>query len=213
MSQLVLKPAAVAIFVVLMGEHRDVATDELAALLGVKKVNSEALKQLRQTKLVEVGKVGRRSTYRLGSYGWKRSVEVMGIQVSAKGSTAHALSALLHALHRGFSERPTLSPEDFFRAKNGTPEPMTASDTEGLIRKAYAQLAHRVGDWVPLADLRENLSQVTRDDADAALRSLAIKEGIHLAPWDNRKALTKRDHAAAIRWGGSDNHVLRIEIV
>jgi hypothetical protein len=79
------------------------------------------------------------------------------------------------------------------------------------VRKAYAELARMPGDWVPLAEIRDRLSRHDRADVDAALESLAMQPGAQIIPWDNAKALTARDHAAALHFGGEDNHNLRIE--
>jgi hypothetical protein len=195
-----------------MAEHQPVVSNELATILGIKKLPSEALKLLKDARLVEVGKDGQRNTYRLSETGWARCLDVMALPVSAKGSVPHALLALLQGLHRGFSSRPDLDPKDFFKPSDESGEQASSrTDSEALVRKAYAQLARKPGDWVPLAELRDNLAGLERKDVDAALESLALQPHVQLIPWDNRKALTARDRAAALHFGGDDNHALRIE--
>lgn len=78
------------------------------------------------------------------------------------------------------------------------------------VRDAHAGLQRYPGDWVPLADLREKLGG-TREEQDAALKEMATQPGIYIIPWDNRKALRQRDHDASLRFGGEDNHAIRIE--
>jgi hypothetical protein len=215
-AQLKLSMSAISIYVVLMGKDDPVDSKELAAALGVQKVPSDGLTKLKQAQLIDIGKVpvGRGNTYRLSGEGWARCMDVLASAPKTQGSAPHALLALTHALHKGFSDHPGLTPRQFFvtdRAKE--PPPGGASDVEGQIRKAYAQLSRRPGEWVPLADLRERLAHVGRTEVDRALESLAMQRGVHLIPWDNRKALTDRDHESALRLGGDDNHRLRIESV
>jgi hypothetical protein len=82
---------------------------------------------------------------------------------------------------------------------------------EAQIRQAYAALSQREGEWIPLADLRQALSGLSRMQQDEAMRSIAVKPGVQIIPWDNRNALGPRDHAAALRFGGQENHAIRIE--
>lgn len=86
-----------------------------------------------------------------------------------------------------------------------------APSAEMQIRQAYTQLKERPGAWVPLADLRQALSGLTREQQDSALKSLAVQSGVQIIPWDNRNALSARDHQAALRFGGQENHAIRIE--
>ena len=78
------------------------------------------------------------------------------------------------------------------------------------VRDAYGELQRYPGDWVPLADLRDKLGG-DRADVDEALKAMATQPGVHIIPWDNRKALRQRDHDASLRFGGDDNHAIRIE--
>lgn len=85
---------------------------------------------------------------------------------------------------------------------------------EQQIRDAYEKLKREPGDWVPLADLREELERhgLSRKDADAALEEMGSRHpNVYLIPWDNRKVLRQRDHDASLRFGGDDNHVIRID--
>jgi ribA/ribD-fused uncharacterized protein len=93
------------------------------------------------------------------------------------------------------------------------PAALSGQPAEATVRSAYADLSRRPGDWVPLASLRDRLAHMDRRDVDKALESLAMQPGVQVVPWDNRLGLTARDHAAALRFGGEDNHALRIESV
>jgi hypothetical protein len=217
-APLKLSTRAIAIYVVLMAEHQSVVTKELATMLGIKDLDSGVLKELKLADLVKVGRSGRSNTYQLSKAGWARSLDVMALPVKAWGSAPSALLALLQALHRGFTNHPSLSPESFFRPSDEAVEEtdveaVEEADVEALVRKAYAALARMPGDWVPLSEIRDRLTGVARGDVDTALESLAMQPGVQLIPWDNRKALTARDHEAALHFGGEDNHNLRIEEV
>lgn len=80
------------------------------------------------------------------------------------------------------------------------------------IRQAYTELAERPGaDWITLVVLRGRLSDVPRDELDAALETLALQPGVHVQAEANQQALTPADHDAAVRFGGSTRHALMIE--
>jgi hypothetical protein len=86
-----------------------------------------------------------------------------------------------------------------------------APSAEAQIRQAYNDLQQRPGEWIALADLRGQLSAMSRSEQDAALKSIAVKPGVQIIHWDNHNALGPRDHAAALRFGGQENHAIRIE--
>src|SRR5262245_55679247 len=104
-EQLKLSMSAIAIYVVLIGKDHPVDSKELAAALGVQKVPSEGLTKLRQANLLDVGRVpvGRGNTYQLSMAGWARCMDVFASAPKTQGTAPHALLALTHALHRGFS--------------------------------------------------------------------------------------------------------------
>lgn len=119
-------------------------------------------------------------------------------------------------------EKPTptkAAPAKKAPAKKAAPKAEVLSDDpkvrevqiENKIRAAYADLQRSPGDWVAFADLREKLADVDRAEVDKALKSMAVQPGHHVIPWDNRKALTKRDRDASVRIGGDETHAIRIE--
>jgi hypothetical protein len=95
------------------------------------------------------------------------------------------------------------------RASDQTSAERKAAVTQ--VQDAAKALERRPGDWVSIADVRERLSGMSREDQDAALTKLATTPGVHVIPWDNRKGLTQRDHDAAIRIGGDDAHAIRFD--
>ncbi|MEV6603669.1 hypothetical protein [Kutzneria sp. NPDC051319] len=82
---------------------------------------------------------------------------------------------------------------------------------EAVIREAHQDLLEPAQDWVRLARLRPRLDDVDRSEVDDLFLKM-IKTGlVHFAPDSNTKALTEVDHAAAIRVGGEDKHLMAIE--
>lgn len=84
-------------------------------------------------------------------------------------------------------------------------------DLESLIRVAYSELSDEPQDWVRLAKLRPKLNGAKKDEVDEVLRAMSRTGLVHLAQSANRKALTDADHAAAIRIGSEDKHLVAIE--
>ena len=82
---------------------------------------------------------------------------------------------------------------------------------EERIRTAYSKLATEPAGWVSLADLRELLDDIPRPEVDTALKWMAVQPGVRLIPVANLKSLSTRDHEAALRFGGEDNHAFAIE--
>ena len=82
----------------------------------------------------------------------------------------------------------------------------------GAVRDAYAAAAGTPGQYVPLADIRDRLPDLTRAEQDAALTHLARTDrSVHVDRWDDQKVLSARERAASLPMGGRDNHVLRID--
>jgi hypothetical protein len=53
---------------------------------------------------------------------------------------------------------------------------------EQQIQRAYKELAQQPGDWVGLADLRQRLGGLSREDQDRALRSLISHPRVSIVP-------------------------------
>ncbi|NUS53516.1 MAG: hypothetical protein HOV66_01445 [Streptomycetaceae bacterium] len=82
---------------------------------------------------------------------------------------------------------------------------------EDLIRAAYSELSDEPQDWVRLAKLRPKLNGAGKDEVDKVLLEMTRTGLVHLAQSTNSKALTDADHAAAIRIGSEDKHLVAIE--
>lgn len=86
---------------------------------------------------------------------------------------------------------------------NPVPAP---ADLDTRIRDAYRQLAPRPGDTVDLADLRDQLPDVPKDQLDAALTKMLADDRIQLEPEPFGHRIGDREKAAAINIGDEDRH-------
>ncbi|OLF12434.1 hypothetical protein BLA60_10140 [Actinophytocola xinjiangensis] len=89
--------------------------------------------------------------------------------------------------------------------------PELTPDLEKLIREVYRELSIKPQDWVRLARIRPELNGADHTEVDETLLTMIKTGTVHLAPQSDRKALTDEDHAAAIRVGSQDKHLLAIE--
>jgi hypothetical protein len=85
------------------------------------------------------------------------------------------------------------------------------TDIEFRIRVAYAQLAAEAGDWVSVARVRGLLADIPRVELDEALREIERRADVYIAPETDQRRLTPTDRAAAVRIGGKDKHLLKVE--
>ncbi|WP_328344764.1 hypothetical protein [Micromonospora sp. NBC_00421] len=85
----------------------------------------------------------------------------------------------------------------------------TPADLEQVIVDTIHQLAAEPDAWVSLTRLRAALPTThNRDAVDTALRNLDRKRAVDIAPEDNMRMMTEADHAAALRHGGQDRHLI-----
>ena len=187
-----------ATLLALMAEARELTNAELRAVAGFT-LDGRPRRRLNEQKLVTSRKVGRSFTHELTDDGWAWCREELAVRRPERaGYGGGALYALLAGLDR-YLARSGLQLSDAFRP-----------DVEKQVRAAYARLG-RPGDWVALAQLREQLPDVPRPALDAELERLAALPGVHVRAASDQKALTEDDHAAAVRFGGDDRHLLMIE--
>jgi hypothetical protein len=121
--------------------------------------------------------------------------------------------ALLANLHRSLDRLQLPYAEFFKQTPLATAQPESTAvdgEAENLIRAAYEALSTEPGQWIGLADLREQLADFDRDTVDTALRSMARQPDVRIIPVANVKSLTDRDRVAALRIGLEDNHALAI---
>lgn len=83
---------------------------------------------------------------------------------------------------------------------------------EKLIHVAYQELSNKQQEeWVRLAELRPKLNGAGEEEVDWVLRAMTKTGLVHLAPSANPRGLTDDDHAAAIRVGSEEQHLVAIE--
>jgi hypothetical protein len=89
----------------------------------------------------------------------------------------------------------------------------TIATTGERILAAYASIAgdgRYDGDFITLASLRDALADIPRAELDATLDALYLDQDINLVPRSNQRLLTPADHAAALRTGGENMHLISV---
>jgi len=119
------------------------------------------------------------------------------------------LFGLARALDRHLT-RSRLEMADFFAPDDTSPVPATV-DPVAEVRAAYESLASRPGAWVSLAQVREALSHLSREEVDGALVRLDLEPSTYLIPEANQKMLSEAERDAAVHVGGEDKHLLSID--
>jgi hypothetical protein len=151
--------------------------------------------------LLESSKEGRRLLHRITDKGiaWCTSDLMEGDAPSRIGPLARVHASVLRRVVRFVYERGFLA------------EAIRAGDLESLIRQVYLDLGDGYQDWVRLAKVRPRLDGADRGEVDETLLKMVKDGDTHLVAGANRKVLTDDDHAAAIRIGGEDKHLMAIE--
>lgn len=196
-----------AVLLVLLAEGRPVPNPEL------KKLGPELKKdyrdRLKNKKLIDVVP-GRPMTLELIEKGYALCRELMGTEPppGVRGQNK-ALYTLMKGLRRYFDREDLQLSEVFPERQVGKSE--TTEDLYSRVRSAYGKLADEPGSLISLTRLRAELSDVPRDDVDAALVEMDHQRGVSLIPLEDQKLLTDEDRAAAVRIGVKDNHQIAIE--
>lgn len=208
-----LTPNQILALVVLMSEARELDNNELKELAGFALTGADNTKLETKLGLVRTDRTHRPFSHELTDKGWRVVRELHTTEPPKAGKSAsRTILTLLGNLHRSLEQLQhthgvKLSTGEFFKQQA---QPAPENDAETRVRLAYAELAGRPGDWVGLADLREQLADLSRAEVDGALLTLLDQDGVRIIPAANTKALKKRDIAAAVRIGGEDNHALAI---
>jgi DNA-binding MarR family transcriptional regulator len=195
-----LKTEQIQALVVLMVEARKLTNADLKELAGVT-LTGASNKHLEKLGWVETDRSRRTYAHTLTDKGWHAMREIHLMEPPA-GAAARSLFTVLANLHRSL-ERLGISPGEFFKQTG-------SDDPESAIRAAYARLAKQPGDWVGLADLRDQLIDISRGTVDKTLKSMARMDDVRIIPVADAKNLRKRDRDAALQIGVEDNHVIAI---
>jgi hypothetical protein len=190
----------------LMALAREVSNPELRTIVGFA-LDGKDRRELNDLQFVASRMKGRCFVHELTDRGWVWCADELTAKTPPPPHTSlgAALYALLGSLD-GYLRRENLRLANVF-APYVT---LTAAEIEKRIRTAYDKLAQSPRDWVGLVDLRPMLGDAPTHDVNVVLKELSRTGQAHLAPEDNRKALTAADHEAAIRIGGEDSHLLSI---
>lgn len=178
-------------------ENRDIPNPELTKTLGVD-LRPEGRARLNKAGLIESTK-GRPIVHRITAKGvdWCLQETVTIEPPPRSGAFMRAAMALL----RRVAANPNVD----------LAEVISPADLETLIRTVYRELSIKPQDWVRLARIRPELNGADHTEVDETLLTMIKTGTVHLAPQSDRKALTDEDHAAAIRVGSQDKHLLAIE--
>ncbi|WBQ05341.1 hypothetical protein [Kribbella sp. CA-293567] len=194
-----------AVLLALLAEARPLTNAELRESAGITLDGASRLK-LNELKLVSSSKEGRAFVHEITDDGaaWCAD-ELTAERPERSGAGGGALYAVLAGLQR-YLQRTGQLLSDLFQPA----EPV--DDLETRVRTAYGVLSSKSGSsWVGLAALRAELTDVDRADLDAVLQQLSRQPGVHVQAEANQQALTGEDHEAAVRFGGSSRHLLKID--
>ena len=194
-----------AVLLALLAEARPLTNTELRAAAGIT-LDGASRYKLNDLKLVTSQKDGRAFVHELTEDGtvWCEA-ELGADRPERVDSVGGALYAVLSGLQR-YLQRTGLRLVELFPAAE--PE----LDVEARIRSAYQKLSSASGlPWVGLVELRTELADVDRPELDAALQQLSRQPGVHVQAEANQQALTDADREAAVTFGGSSRHLLKIE--
>ncbi|MFI7067441.1 hypothetical protein ACIBL3_41055 [Kribbella sp. NPDC050124] len=193
-----------AVLLTLLAEGQELSNAELHSAAGIR-LDGVSRHKLNDLKLVTSEKRGRAYVHQLTEDGAAWCDEELEAERPPRaGASGGALYAILRSLHR-YARRSGQRLTEIF-------QPAEEEDLVGRIAAAYARLSSEPGEsWVGLAALRTEIAEVPRDELDAALREMSRTPGVHLQEEANQQSLTDTDHEAAVRFGGSSRHILKIE--
>lgn len=226
-----LTPRDRVLLITLMAMNEEVANPALRQRTGLE-VDRAARERLTAQGLLTSAKRGRSIWYELTDAGWAWCGKELSHPAPLRSDTGtRGLYVVLAGLHRHLA-RAGLRLSDIFGEIDETaaaePDGHEAQEAqkgqegqedlagrgrslEERIRAAYWELAEEPGDWVSLTPVRERLADAAKAEVDEALRQLEREPDVHLAPETAQFDLTHADRAAAVRIGGKDNHLLKVD--
>lgn len=166
-------------------------------------------KKLNDAGLLESTEASRRIFHKITRNGenWCEK-ELTDVEVpQGKGALVNVAFEVLRCLARHLRAR-NVRLIDVIRAPG---EEILPGSLEDAIRRIYKELSSKPQDWVRLAHLRPKLDGAKKDEVDQTLLGMQKSGLVHLSPDSDRLALTEADHAAAIRVGKEDKHLVLIE--
>lgn len=205
-----------AVLVVLMIESREVLNTELVKDYSITLSPVSRKKLAEQLHYITVDTSKKPMRLSLDEAGWARCRRPFDFNSSGAKFNGAALTLLMAAVQRDL-ERTGRSPAMMFGPQPAATPPAARSvvahpDLLEQIRLTYKQFATQPGDWVNIADIRETISSVARDDLDAALRELEQQRDVNIVPQANEKALSDRTRDAAVIIGRQHKHFIAIGV-
>ncbi len=193
-------PSARAALLRLMLENRAIPNPELVAQFKIR-LQPKERDALNSDGLIQTSKEARRLVHEITSKGrdWCKSDLRGGEPPSRSGPLSRVHADILQVVLRFLDERGLFA------------EALSPQDLESLIRAVYEELAVEPQDWIRLARIRPRLNGAEKSDVDDTLVKMMKGGTVHLAPESNTKVLTPDDHAAAIRVGSEDLHLVAME--
>jgi len=213
-----------ALLLILMAENAELSNRQIEEKYapGLKLTGKNRLRLI-DAKLIECQKRGNPYFFSLADEGWRWCREELTRTVpSGAGSAGHAFYAVLgglasylnrtgHSLAQVFGNQPdNAEPVSAVADKPAMGASMTADEIERAIRRTYRKLTDTAGNWVGLADIRDQLADIPKREVDGVLRLMARMPGVQIEEETNQKALSRRDRDAAVNIGDRDQHVLAI---
>lgn len=192
--------SAKSALMVVMLANREVPNVELKDIYKISLVPNDR-EQVNRDKLLETWKDGRRLVHKITDKGidWCMTHLLESELPARVGPQARVNQELLRRMVPFLRERGLLA------------EAIRSRGLEELVRQVYLELGDGYQDWVRLAKIRPRLDGADREEVDETLLKMVKGGDTHLVASANRKVLTDEDHAAAIRIGGEDKHLLAIE--
>ena len=193
--------------IILKAEDRELSNTEMHKLYGVRLVSPEYAKLNADGYIVSRTKP---SPYRhtITDKGLKALAEPLTVEQGrpAEGEKRAAKERELHwaaiLAHRKLEGRP---------AKSNDRAP-TAIDLDGRVRAAYLEVAGAAGRWIKLADLRAQLSDVSKAELDKTLEQMLGSPDVQLEPEPFGHRIGSAERKAAVHIGGEDRHKLAIGV-
>jgi hypothetical protein len=198
---------------VLLLENRKVPNPELKNDHGID-LRPAGRTKLNKAGLLETHQEGRRLVHEITETGisWCEHELADGLKLPTRsGPLVRQTFELAHRLVEGLRRHGLRLIDVLGPAGDESSDEELPADLESLIRMAYEELSVKPQDWVRLAKLRPKLDGAEKDEVDRVLLTMAKTGLVHLAPDSNRKMLTDADHAAAIRIGSENKHLMAIE--
>jgi hypothetical protein len=193
-----------------MVEDRSVANKELKERYGLD-ISGESRRKLNDLGYVKSVRQGRGNFHTLDEQGWSRCKEPLtfiGVTPRAAGFAMNFTLALLQQELKLSGRSLAMAIEQGRTAPTVDP----AADLVERIRAAYKAHATEPGAWVSLADVRDYLGPVGREEVDAALKRMEQQPDINIVPQANEKALSDRTKRAAVTIGGQRKHFIVIGV-